>query len=43
MKGGESQRKSEIQQHWKEKGQRLVELEPGVWVDLKAWVWEDSK
>ena len=31
--GGNKLRAYEINQHWKNKGNRLVEIEPGVWVD----------
>jgi len=31
--GGNALRSSEIRAHWQAKGQRLVEVEPGVWID----------
>jgi RHS repeat-associated protein len=31
--GGEALRSSEIRAHWRSKGGRLIEIEPGVWVD----------
>ena len=33
MEGGEALRQAEIRAHWRAKGTRLVEVEPGVWVD----------
>jgi len=33
MEGGEALRAKEIRDHWRTKGERLVEVEPGVWVD----------
>jgi RHS repeat-associated protein len=33
LEGGEALRASEIQAHWQAKGQRLVEVETGVWID----------
>jgi len=31
--GGNALRANEIKQHWKNKGQRLIERKPGVWID----------
>ncbi|MCA9040111.1 MAG: hypothetical protein KDA65_07190 [Planctomycetaceae bacterium] len=33
MQNGKALRASEIRDHWQAKGQRLVEVEPGVWID----------
>ena len=33
MEGGNALRHSEISNHWAAKGQRLIEIEPGVWID----------
>jgi hypothetical protein len=33
MEGGKALRQSEISRHWQAKGQRLIEVEPGVWID----------
>jgi hypothetical protein len=33
MEGGAALRQSEISAHWQAKGARLVEVEPGVWID----------
>ena len=30
---GDKLRRDEIKNHWKEKGKRLIEIEPGVWTD----------
>ncbi|SFA79931.1 hypothetical protein [Clostridium frigidicarnis] len=30
---GNKLRKSEIEEHWKNKAKRLIEIEPGVWYD----------
>lgn len=32
--GGNALRADEITQHWIDKGNRLIEVEPGVWIDL---------
>lgn len=31
--GGETLRRQEIRSHWNQKGERLIEIEPGVWID----------
>jgi len=33
IEGGKALRLSEIFNHWVAKGRRLIEVEPGVWVD----------
>lgn len=33
MEGGNSLRQKEIREHWKNKGNRLIEVKPGVWRD----------
>ena len=33
MEGGKTLRQSEITSHWRAKGQRLIEVDPGVWID----------
>ena len=32
-KDGNKLRQKEIRQHWKDKGNRLIEVKPGVWID----------
>jgi hypothetical protein len=36
MKGGKSLRSAETRGAWKEKGERLVEVAPDVWIDPKG-------
>jgi hypothetical protein len=34
MEEGAALRQAEINAHWRAKGARLIEVEPGIWVDL---------